>query len=182
MKVIYYLLQIGLSVMQVNWLYFILKHGLEGLLPLINAFDAMDRQDSQMRNLFFKYFAKLGLDEFSTLKLLYGLINFLYASFSGLNRWYYFLNKGSLLWNIRKLIFDVFQNSHWVVFSIEHFCHELPWFMIFGTYDRQVLIFRTIKSSSHWMPCLWLLLYAISFYEDSVYCWLYLELNELLLF
>lgn len=128
MKVIYYLLQVGLSIMQVNWLYFVLKHGLKRLFPLVNALDTMDCQNSQVGNLFLKCFAKLYLCKFSTFKLFYGFIDFLYASFSCLNRWNYFLNKGSLLWNIRELMLNVFQNSHWVVLSIEHFRHELPWF------------------------------------------------------
>jgi hypothetical protein len=102
------------------------SHGLKRLFPMINALNTMNGQYSQMWDFLFEHFAGLNFIEFLSLILFDDLVDFLYTGVSGHYGGHYFLDQGGLFGYLGELGFYVLQDFHWVVLTVEHFCHYLP--------------------------------------------------------
>jgi hypothetical protein len=77
MKVIDDFLQIRFSIMNVDWLDFLFKNCFKRLLPLINALNAMDGQNPEMRYLLFERFTHFSGVHLFSLILFDNLVDFL---------------------------------------------------------------------------------------------------------
>jgi hypothetical protein len=84
-------------------------------------------ENAEMWDFLLESFTHFGGCELFCLILLDDFMDLLDAGFTSLDWWGNLLDQGGFFWNLRKFVLDVLENLHWVIFSIEHLCHHLPW-------------------------------------------------------
>jgi hypothetical protein len=84
-------------------------------------------ENAEMWDFLLESFAHFWRCELFCLILFNDLMDLLDAGFTSLDWGGNLLDQGSFFWNFRKFVLDVLENFHWVIFSIEHLRHHLPW-------------------------------------------------------